>query len=40
MTLAKDAGDALTAVVAAGVALSAARLEEITHDPWRVLSVG
>ena len=39
MTLAKDAGDALTAVVAAGVALSAARLEEITHDPWRVLSV-
>lgn len=39
MTLSKDAGDALTATVAAGVALSAARLEAITHDPWRVLSV-
>jgi hypothetical protein len=39
MSLSKDAGEALTATVAAGVALSAARLEEITHDPWRVLSV-
>jgi hypothetical protein len=39
MTLAKDAGEALTAVVAAGVELSAARLSEVTHDPWRVLSV-
>ena len=39
MTLATDAGDALTAVVAAGVELSAARLAEATHDPWRVLSV-
>ena len=39
MTSAEDAGDALTAVVAAGVRISAARLEEITHDPWRVLSV-
>lgn len=39
MTLAAGAGDALTAVVAEGVALSAARLQEITHDPWRVLSV-
>jgi hypothetical protein len=39
MTIAQQAGDALTAVVAEGVKLSAARLEEITHDPWRVLSV-
>jgi hypothetical protein len=39
MTLSKEAGDSLASVVAAGVALSAARLEEITHDPWRVLSV-
>ena len=39
MTLAQGTGDALTAAVAAGVALSAARLSEITHDPWRVISV-
>jgi hypothetical protein len=39
MSLAKEAGDALTAAVAEAVKLSAARLEEITHDPWRVLSV-
>jgi hypothetical protein len=39
MTLAREAGDALTAAVAAGIALSAARLEEVTHDSWRVLTV-
>jgi hypothetical protein len=39
MTPAAEGGDALLPAVAEGVAFSAARLEEITHDPWRVLSV-
>src|SRR5258708_641144 len=39
MTLTKAAGDALTAVVAAGVRSSAACLGEVAHEPWRVLSV-
>jgi hypothetical protein len=39
MSLSKEAGDALIATVTAAVQLSADRLQEITHDPWRVLSV-
>jgi hypothetical protein len=39
MKLGKDAGEELTSVVAEGIGRSAARLAEITHDPWRVLSV-
>ena len=39
MTLTKDAGDALTAVVSAGVRSTAACLAEVAHQPWRVLSV-
>ena len=39
MTLARGVGDAMTAVVEAGVRRSAERLGEITHDPWRVLTV-
>ncbi len=39
MSLSKEAGDALIAQVTAAVQLSADRLQEITHDPWRVLSV-